>query len=334
MPLVGSITKPGSRLKSARDRRLVDSAAARPARGRRPIRLRRGSRVEADQLLVVEERPERRAAAGRRRAPAAGARCAPSRCAARRAASASLRRDRLRRHVGDRGAVADHDDAIGRVPSSSSNSEEIDQDGDARRGDVAQDRVDRGCACRCRRPWSARRGSGPCGSSSSHRAMMIFCCMPPEKLRRFGSAADRAAVRACHQLRRSSLPACRSRGRSPRCAPRWASRRFSRTERSGHDVLARADPRRRIRCRRGSPRPASADANGASFTANVAAGAGPEAEERLDRLGAPGTDQAAEPEDLAAMPDEKEMSRTIGGAREIARPDSTGSPRSATACSA
>ncbi len=38
-----------------------------------------------------------------------------------------------------------------------------------------------------------------------------------------------------------------------------------------------------------------------SFIKHFAAGAGPEAEERLDRLGASGADQAAEAENLAAM---------------------------------
>ena len=42
-------------------------------------------------------------------------------------------------------------------------------------------------------------------------------------------------------------------------------------------------------------------ANGLPSIAHLAAGAGPQAEERLDRLGASGADQAAEAQDLAAM---------------------------------
>ena len=38
-----------------------------------------------------------------------------------------------------------------------------------------------------------------------------------------------------------------------------------------------------------------------SFIKHFAAGAGTQAEERLDRLGASGANQAAEPQDLAAM---------------------------------
>ena len=122
-------------------------ADARPAR--------RGSRPEADQLLVVEERPEGAGAVGLRRARGAAARCARSRCAARRAASASprsggssagrrwrRRRSRRRRARRSRGAPRSRRRSPPRRRP-------------RRRCRAGSRRSS--CACRCRRLWSARR---------------------------------------------------------------------------------------------------------------------------------------------------------------------------------
>ena len=164
------------------------------------------------------------------------------------------------------------------------------------------------------------------GSSRSQRAMMIFCCMPPEKLSRFGieravpSGSSRRPMQLCDPARR----ACHSRGRS----------RDGRRDGRAADSRAPTGPARSI-CRRRSsatkPMPARiacAGVRGANGwpsrrTSPPARGRSPKIVSTVSDRPAPTRPPSPR---ISPRCRSKETSRTSGGARRP-RTDRTGSPR-------
>ena len=164
------------------------------------------------------------------------------------------------------------------------------------------------------------------GSSSSQRAMMIFCCMPPEKFSRLASASRSGGSSSrCQQVAILAVERAIAEAEAAMRAE-MAEQQVLAHGKVGHDALPPPILGDKADARRGSPAAGERGANGLPLEADLAARAWAQAEQRLHRLRAAGADEAAEPENLAAMQIERDVAHQRRRAADGA-PTGSGSPR-------
>ena len=215
-------------------------------------------------------------------------------------------------------AVADHDDAVGRARAVPRIPTRRRRSPTPVRGDVAQDRVDRGARAdvdalgRLVEDQHLRLQQQPARDDD----LLLHAAGEVQHVRH--RAAGRPAGRGAPAARR---PSCRAAVAEAEAAMRAEMRRAagSRARKGPARCSGGAGPRRRSRCRRGSPRPGCA-----ARTALPVERISPPARGRRPKIVSTVSERPAPTRPprprISPRCRSKDTSRTIGGARELRRP--------------